>query len=72
MQYGDPENYDNPFINNTHYFYNDIVFMIKPDLSDRNTGILFNDFRLNFANNRYNFNKANIKITPEVKPGLCE
>lgn len=72
MEYGDPENYDNPFINNVHYFYNDIVFMLKPDLSDRNTGILFNDFTLNFANDRYNFKKSNIKITPEVKPGLCE
>ena len=72
MTYGDPENYDNPFINNTHYFYNDIIFMLKPDLSDRNTGILLNDFTLNFSSDRYNFKKSNIKITPEVKPGLCE
>jgi len=72
MPYGDPDNYDNPFINNTHYFFNDIIFMMKPDFSDRNTGILFNDFLLNFTNNRYNFKKSNIKIKPEVAPGLCE
>jgi hypothetical protein len=53
LQYGDPDNYDNPFLNNTHYFYNDINFYLKPDFSDKNTTILVNEFILNFTNNNF-------------------
>jgi hypothetical protein len=62
LQYGDAENYDNPFINNVHYFFNDINFFIKPDLSDKNTFILINEFLLNFSSNNFKFNKNNINL----------
>lgn len=67
LQYGDPDNYDNPFMNNTHYFFNDINFYIKPDLSDRNTGILINEYTLGFTNNNFIFNKDNLKIVKKPK-----
>ena len=71
LLYGDPENYDNPFINNTHYFFNDINFYLKPDLSDRNTFILVNEFLLNFNNGNYTFNRKNINLKPEPPKEKC-
>ena len=71
LLYGDPENYDNPFINNTHYFYNDINFYLKPDLSDKNTFILINEFLLKFGNNNFKFNTNNINLKPEGPKEIC-
>jgi hypothetical protein len=70
LTYGDPDNYDNPFINNTHYIYNDIIFYLKPDLSNKNTLILLKELLLNFANKDYMFNKENLKIVAKKKK-LC-
>lgn len=67
MTYGNPENYDLPFINDTHYYFNDIRFYLKPDLSDKNTAILIKEFALNFQDQNFIFNKTNLKITPEQK-----
>jgi hypothetical protein len=71
LLYGDPDNYDNPFINNIHYFFNDINFYLKPDLSDRNTFILMNDFVLSFVNNNFKFNKDNINLKPLKPKNIC-
>jgi hypothetical protein len=71
LLYGDPDNYDNPFVNNTHYFFNDINFYLKPDLSDRNTFILINEFLLNYDNNNYKFNRKNINLVPEIPKDIC-
>jgi len=71
LLYGDPENYDNPFINNTHYFFNDINFYLNPDLSDKNTYILLNDFVIGFNNDRYKFNRDNINLRPTVTKEIC-
>jgi hypothetical protein len=71
LEYGDPDNYDNPFINGTHYFFNDINFQLKPDLSDKNTTLLVNEFTINFTNNDFKFNKNNITITPKNKKQTC-
>jgi hypothetical protein len=71
LLYGDPDNYDNPFINNTHYFFNDINFYLKPDLSDRNTFVLINEFLLSFDNNNYKFNRKNINLVPEIPKDIC-
>lgn len=70
MTYGEPDNYDFPFINNAHYFFNDINFYLKPDLSDKNTIILMNEFSINFQNNNFILNKDNIKISVQPKV-LC-
>jgi hypothetical protein len=70
LTYGDPDNYDNPFVNNTHYIYNDIIFYLKPDLSNKNSLILLNEFLLNFTNKDYKFNKENLKIVGPNKK-LC-
>lgn len=67
MIYGNPENYDLPFINDTHYYFNDIIFYLKPDLSDRNTATLLKEFALDFQDQNFIFNKNNLKITPEQK-----
>ena len=67
MIYGNPENYDLPFINDTHYYFNDIRFYLKPDLSDKNTATLIKEFALNFQDQNFIFNKTNLKITPEQK-----
>jgi hypothetical protein len=71
LLYGDPDNYDNPFINNNHYFFNDINFYLKPDLSDKNTFILINEFLLSFGSNNYNFNRENITIRPQGPKEIC-
>jgi hypothetical protein len=65
--YGDPDNYDNPFINNNHYIFNDIVFYLKPELSDKNTTVLMNEFLLSFRDRGYTFNKDNIKVYVKKK-----
>jgi hypothetical protein len=67
MIYGNPDNYDLPFINDTHYYFNDIIFYLKPDLSDRNTATILKEFALNFQDQNFIFNKTNLKITPEQK-----
>jgi hypothetical protein len=67
MTYGDLENYDIPFSNDTHYYYNDIIFYLKPDLSDKNTATLLKEFGLNFQDGNFVFNKNNFKLTPEPK-----
>jgi hypothetical protein len=71
LPYGDPDNYDNPFLNNTHYFFNDINFYLKPDFSSKNTTILLNEFTINFTNNNFKFNRDNINITPKIKKEIC-
>ena len=71
LLYGDPDNYDNPFINNIHYFFNDINFYLKPDLSHKNTFILMNDFILSFVNNNFKFNKDNINLKPLKPKDIC-
>jgi hypothetical protein len=71
LLYGDSDNYDNPFINNIHYFFNDINFYLKPDLSDKNTFFLMNDFILNFVNNNFKFNKDNINLKPKKPKNIC-
>jgi hypothetical protein len=67
MLYGDIENYDLPFINDTNYYYNDIVFYLKPDLSDLNTAKLMSEFSINFQDKNFIFNKNNLKLKPEQK-----
>jgi hypothetical protein len=67
MIYGDSQNYDLPFINDTHYYFNDIIFYLKPDLSDKNTATLIKEFALNFQDQNFIFNKNNLKILPEKK-----
>jgi hypothetical protein len=71
LEYGDPDNYDNPFLNNTHYFFNDINFYLKPDFSSRNTTALINEFKINFTNNDFKFNRDNINATPKTKKEIC-
>jgi hypothetical protein len=71
LEYGDPDNYDNPFVNNTHYFFNDINFYLKPDFSSKNTTILLNEFTINFTNNDFKFNRDNINLTPKTKKEIC-
>jgi hypothetical protein len=67
MVYGDPNNYDLPFINNKHYYFNDINLYLKPNLSDKNTVSLLNDFATNFEVRNFKLNRANIKIAPKRK-----
>jgi hypothetical protein len=67
MQYGNLENYDFPFLNDTHYYFNDIRFYLKPDLSDKNTATLVKEFGIGFQDNNFIFNKNNLKLTPEQK-----
>ena len=67
MVYGDPNNYDFPFLNNKHYFFNDINFYLKPNLSDENTVSLLSDFATNFEIRNFKLNRANIKIAPKRK-----
>lgn len=67
MTYGDPNNYDFPFINYTHYYYNDIIFYLKPNLSDKNTVALLNDFSTNFEFRNFKFNRENVKINPRTR-----
>jgi hypothetical protein len=71
LEYGDPDNYDNPFVNNTHYFFNDINFYLKPDFSSKNTTVLLNEFTINFTNNDFKFNRDNINLTPKTKKEIC-
>jgi len=71
MVYGNPENYDFPFLNDTHYYFNDIRFYLKPDLSDKNTATLLKEFGLNFQDQNFIFNKNNIKIVPKEPNKLC-
>jgi len=71
LTYGDPDNYDNPFINDSHYFFNDINFYLKPDISDKNTFILMNDFRINFTNNNFKFNRDSINLVPKQSKDIC-
>lgn len=71
LPYGDPDNYDNPFLNNTHYFFNDINFYLKPDFSSKNTTVLLNEFTINFTNNDFKFNRDNINLTPKPKKEIC-
>lgn len=71
LPYGDPDNYDNPFVNNAHYFFNDINFYLKPDFSSRNTTALINEFTINFTNNDFKFNRDNINATPKTKKEIC-
>ena len=71
LQYGDPNNYDNPFLNNTHYFFNDINFYLKPDFSSKNTTTLINEFAINFTNNDFKFNRDNINLIPKTKKEIC-
>jgi hypothetical protein len=67
LTYGDPDNYDRPFINNNHYVYNDIIFNLKPDLSDKNTAILINEFLSNTRDKGFIFDKNNISARQETK-----
>ena len=71
LPYGDPDNYDNPFVNNTHYFFNDINFYLKPDFSSKNTTALINEFTINFVNNDFKFNRDNINLIPKTKKEIC-
>jgi hypothetical protein len=71
LEYGDPDNYDNPFVNNTHYFFNDINFYLKPDFSSKNTTVLLNEFTINFTNNDFKFNRDNINLIPKTKKEIC-
>lgn len=72
LTYGDSANYDYPFVNNNHYVYNDILFYLKPDLSDRNTTILVNEFLTEYPIRNYTFNKENIKpIGPPRRKSIC-
>ena len=71
LPYGDPDNYDNPFLNNTHYFFNDINFYLKPDFSSQNTTALINEFTINFTNNDFKFNRDNINLNPKKKREIC-
>lgn len=71
MVYGNAENYDLPFINDTHYYFNDIRFFIKPDLSDKNTATLLKEFGLNFQDNNFKFNKNNLKIATQDQQKIC-
>jgi hypothetical protein len=71
MVYGNPENYDFPFLNDTHYYFNDIRFYVKPDLSDKNTATLLKEFGLNFEDQNYIFNKNNFKILPKESNKTC-
>jgi len=71
MIYGNPENYDSPFLNDTHYYFNDIRFYLKPDLSDKNTATLLKEFGLNFQDQNFMFNKDNIKVAPKKSNKIC-
>jgi hypothetical protein len=67
LTYGDPDNYDRPFINNNHYVFDNIIFYLKPELSDKNTTVLINEFLLSFRDKGYTFNKDNIKLYVQRK-----
>jgi hypothetical protein len=69
--YGDAENYDYPFVNNNHYVFNNILFYLKPDLSDRNTVVLVNEFLTNYRINTYTFNTDNIKPNIKKRKSIC-
>lgn len=69
--YGDAENYDYPFVNNNHYIFDDVLFYLKPDLSDRNTFILVNEFLGDYKINNYTFNKDNIKVNVRKLKSIC-
>ena len=71
MIYGNPENYDFPFLNDTHYYFNDIRFYLKPDLSDKNSATLLKEFGLNFQDQNFIFNKNNIKVPPQESNKIC-
>jgi hypothetical protein len=67
MTYGDINNYDFPFVNDTHYYFNDIRFYLKPDLSDKNTAILIKEFGISFQDENFIFDKNKLIIKPEQK-----
>jgi hypothetical protein len=71
MIYGNIENYDLPFINDTHYYFNDIRFYLKPDLSDKNTATLIKEFTINFQDQDFKFNKNNLKIVIPRPTEIC-
>jgi hypothetical protein len=71
MDINNPDNIDYPFINNVHYIYNDITLFLKPDLSDKNTAILFNEFNIEFQNGNFIFNNKNINPTAKKPKKLC-
>jgi len=65
LTYGDPDNYDRPFINNNHYVFEDILFYFKPDLSDKNTTVLMNEFLSVTRDKKFIFDKNKIKAAED-------